>query len=285
MPNRKKILVTGADGQLGKSLQKIADRNKHAFFFLNRKMLDITDYSSLKKLLKKEKFDYCINFAAYTNVEKAEEEKERAFKINSEAVGNLAGLSKDFDMILFHISTDYVFDGTKTIPYTEDDAPHPINTYGESKLFGENEIFQRTDKFFIFRTSWLYSDFGHNFYKTIIRLAEDKKNLKIVDDQIGTPTLTYDLSDFIMYLINREFNSYGLYHFSNKGEASWFDFAQAIVHSNQLDNKVVPIKTKDLLMKAKRPHYSVLDKNKIKTFFDFSPAEWDKRFYEWIKNK
>ena len=284
MPDKKNILVTGAQGQLGKSLQAVADRRKYNFFFFGREELNITDKDSVEAVFNKNSYDYCLNFAAYTHVDKAEEEKVKAFKINSDAVGNLAKISQKYNTTLIHVSTDYVFDGKSSYPYDENDTPSPINVYGASKLTGEEEIIKYIKKYFIIRTSWLYSEKGNNFYKTMLKLADKSPKLRIVNDQIGTPTLTYDLLDFIFFLIENNINDYGLYHFSNSGQASWYDFAKEIFKVHSLKNEIIPVATHNFPRIAKRPAYSVLSKNKIKHKFDYIPPDWRKSLRKLIKH-
>jgi len=283
MPNKKNILITGAKGQLGQSLQALSDRREYNYFFLGREELDITDKNSLEEVFSKYSFDYCLNFAAYTHVDKAEEEILKAFKINSEAVGTLAKISLKHKTTLIHVSTDYVFDGKSSFPYNETDTPSPINIYGASKLSGEEEIKKYSEKYFIIRTSWLYSDKGNNFFKTMLKLSGKISTLRVVNDQIGTPTLTYDLLDFIFFLINNNIQDYGLYHFSSSGQASWYDFAKEIFKIHSLNNELIPVTTYDFPTIAERPSYSVLSKNKIKDRFGYIPPVWKKSLNMFVK--
>ena len=285
MSAAKKILVTGANGQLGKSLKKTAISDKNHYFFYDRKKLDITDYKNLKQVLQQLKPDYCLNFAAYTRVDEAENQQKKAYEINAIAPGNLAGLTADMGISLIHISTDYVFDGKKKTPYREEDEPNPVNVYGKSKLEGEKKIIQNSDDYFIIRTAWLYSENSQNFFNTIIKLAREKSVLKVVADQKGTPTLTYDLLDFIIYLINNKDKQSGIYHYSGKGEASWFDFARAIMDNLGIKKEIVPVTTREFVMKAPRPSYSVLDKQKIISKWNYIPPDWKESLKNWIKNK
>ncbi len=282
--NKQTILVTGADGQLGKTLQQKTSGQKQ-FFFTNKETLDITDNDSIKNLFNKHKFKYCINFAAYTNVEKAETNSEQAFLINEKAVANIAMTCKEFDCKLIHISTDYVFDGKKINPYTETDMTSPLNVYGKSKLAGEKVVLDIMKEYFIIRTSWLYSEFKTNFYKTILRISESNQELKIINDQYGTPTYTGDLIDFILFIIDNKEKPYGIYHFSNEGKATWFDFASKIIKYNKLSNKVLPIESQEFVTKAKRPNNSVLSKEKIKKTFNFTPRNWDEALFLMIKKQ
>ncbi len=251
-----KILVTGANGQLGKSLQSIAgEYSQHEFIFLSKSDLDITNQSQLKNTFKKHQPDYCINCAAYTNVEQAETEPKKAFLINAEGVKYLAENCAQMGCVLIQISTDYVFDGEKKAPYTIADVPNPVNQYGKSKLKGEQYIKELLTQYYIVRTSWLYHEtFGKNFYKTIIEKAKKEKVLYVTDSQTGCPTNTVNVAYFLLSLINEQ-APYGMYHFSDDEVMTWFDFAKKIVAQNSLKVEVNP---KEIITKAKRPKYSVL---------------------------
>lgn len=259
LSTQKTVLVTGASGQLGMTFRKFENfYSQIEFVFKSGKELDIVDSIALKKTFKEIKPDYCINCAAYTNVEKAEEEPDKAILINSQAVLNLAIICKEFQTILIHVSTDYVFDGRKTTPYTIEDIPNPINVYGASKLHGELNIKKVLNHYFIIRTSWLYSkEFGNNFYKTIVALAKAKKELRITDAETGCPTDTANLVSFILDLIVNHNKDYGIHHFSDNVAMSWYDFAKLILNENDFQ-EVKLIKTNDFKTKAKRPSYSVL---------------------------
>jgi len=258
-----KVLVTGANGQLGKTLQKLYKENEDniKFTFATKKELDITDAQQIQKYFSNNKVDYCINCAAFTNVEQAEKTPDIALSINAEAVKNLAKACKKVNTILIHISTDYVFDGEKESPYTELDPPNPINEYGKSKLLGEQYIQEILKQYFIIRTSWLYSNFKKNFLKTIIKNINDNIALKITTSQVGSPTSTYNLAKFIYFLINSK-PGFGLYHFTDKGEVTWYGFAKTIV--NKYDKSKIklisPINGK--VSGARRPNYSSLNNNK-----------------------
>ena len=282
----KKVLVTGASGQLGKCFQKIASEfSELEFRFLDSSELDITDQNQLQQIFSAEKPDYCINCAAYTNVEKAEDDKETAFKINAESVKNLAEICKPFGTVLFHFSTDYVFDGKATKAYQETDEVNPINVYGASKLKGEEYIRESLDKHFIFRTSWLYSEFGHNFFNTILKKAEEGASLNITTSQTGTPTNANDLADFVLQLINEKNSHYGLYHFSNTGEANWYDFAKAILEFSGKIDEVDLNKSGFYKTRAERPEYSVLDKGKLQETFKKPVLNWKKSLENLITNR
>lgn len=271
----KTVLVTGASGQLGKCFEKIADDYPQLdFLFMSSSEVDITDNWGLQQLFASKEVNYCINCAAYTNVEKAEEEKEKAFLINAEAVKNLAEVCKKNDACLFHFSTDYVFNGKASRPYTEEDETNPINVYGASKLKGEENIAQVFSNYFIFRTSWLYSEFGHNFYKTILRKAEEGAELNITTSQTGTPTNANDLAHLVLEIIADENHDFGLYHFSNKGEATWYDFAKAILEISGNMDKVKLKESNDFKTVAARPAYSVLNKSKVEEAFGQPLLTW-----------
>ncbi len=281
----KTVLVTGASGQLGKCLQKLAEKEDAIdWLFMDSSEIDITSNCDLEMCFSSKEIDYCINCAAYTNVEKAESESDKAFKINAEAVKNLAEICKKHKAVLVHISTDYVFDGTGTIPYKETDKINPINVYGASKLKGEEFIQQTIGYYFIFRTSWLYSGFGHNFYKTILKKAGEKKTLNITTAQKGTPTNANHLAELIVKIIKEENENYGLYHFSNAGETTWHGFAEEILKVSNNYDEVTLNEDNSYKTIAKRPEYSVLDKTKLKTNFKIEVASWQDAVLELYKN-
>ncbi|WP_417444246.1 dTDP-4-dehydrorhamnose reductase [Joostella sp.] len=256
-----KVLVTGANGQLGRTIQKYKENYKGVeFIFCDSKELDITNKDSIASVFNKYKFDCCINCAAYTNVEQAEAKPEKAFLVNAEGVKNLAQVCKLHKVTLVHISTDYVFDGNKLTPYRIDDLPNPINEYGKSKLKGEQFIQEQLEEYFIIRTSWLYSrEFGKNFYRTILEKAKKEKELFITDAQTGCPTDTQNLTEYILMLILREYREkyYGIHHFCDKEILTWYSFAKKIIEENHLKDLKI---TKDNSYKtlAIRPKYSVL---------------------------
>jgi dTDP-4-dehydrorhamnose reductase len=279
------ILVTGAKGQLGQEIKKLSSTlpeiQKNKFFFTDVSAidditeLDVTDANALRTYIKKHTIGAVVNCAAYTAVDKAESEKEKAELVNKTAPAYLAAISKESDIPLIHISTDFVFDGKKSSPYIESDHTNPTSTYGKTKLDGENEIINHGGTFVIIRTSWLYSEFGNNFVKTILKLAKERKELKVVSDQVGSPTYAEDLASAILKMIpNINKGTREIFNYSNEGVASWYDFAKAIVDIKQLDCKVVPIETKNYPTPAKRPAYSVLDKTKIKQHFDVQIPYW-----------
>ena len=221
------VLVTGANGQLAKTIRELYSKNSDSikFSFLSKSQLDISNLNEIESVFKKTNFDYCINCAAYTNVENAEDNPEISFKINAESVKNLALACKENNTTLIHISTDYVFDGTSKNTYLEEDKTNPINEYGRSKLLGEHYISDTLNNFFIIRTSWLYSKFGKNFARTILKKVQENTDLKITTSQIGTPSSCNDLAKFIYHLIKTREINYGIYHYSALGHCTWFDFA------------------------------------------------------------
>lgn len=272
----KSVLVTGANGQLAKCFEKIhGDFPDFQFHFIASSSLDITSEENLKHHFEQQHFDYVINCAAYTNVEKAEAEREKAFLVNGEAVKSLANLCHLYQATLIHFSTDYVFNGQSKRPYVETDTVDPINVYGASKLRGEQYIAQELSRYFIFRTSWLYSEFGHNFFRTMLKKAEEKDvELKITTEQTGTPTNANDLAAAVMKIIAEENTEYGLYHFSNEGEATWYDFAKAIFENAGKLESVNLQASNAYKTIARRPIYSVLNKEKAVRDLKIKSKDW-----------
>jgi len=271
-----KVLVTGSKGQLGSELkERERDFPDLRFTFVDIDELDLTHFPNVEKFISENEFDYCINCAAYTAVDKAEDETELAFRVNYKAVENLAKICSENDIFLIHLSTDYVFDGKNYKPYTETDVPSPNSVYGHSKLKSEEAVISFAKKWIIIRTSWLYSIYGHNFVKTILHHAKNKDELKVVSDQIGTPSNAADLAEFILRMIPLSEKFTGeIYHFSNQGVCSWYDFAKAIVEGKAINCKIIPIESKDFPAKANRPFYSVLNKTKISRDFGFEIPDW-----------
>lgn len=254
-----RILVTGANGQLGQSIQKIAsDYAGLEFMFKNSKELNITAATEVAQIFDEDQFDYCINCAAYTNVEEAEREVNKAFSINAEGVRLIVESCLKHDVTFMHISTDYVFDGEKEEPYTIEDAPNPINVYGASKLKGEEHIQELLDFYFIIRTSWLYSEFGKNFHKTILQKAKVENVLQVTDEQIGCPTYADNLAKFILELIDTGSTDYGIHHFTDGEAMTWYGFAKKILIENGLEGKVRLEKAENYRTFARRPKSSVL---------------------------
>ncbi len=260
----KKVLVTGVNGQLGltfKELYKVNDKIID-FVFVTKSDIDITKEDELKQYFKLNRFDYCINCAAYTNVEQAEKTPKIAFQVNAEGVKNLAEACKENNTILIHISTDYVFDGEKEGSYAVNDIPNPINEYGKSKLLGEQYIQEISNEYFIIRTSWLYSKkYGQNFYRTIVDKAKQTKQLSVTDEQIGCPTDTVNLSQFLVSLIITKNNNFGIYHFRDDACMTWYDFAKQILKQNKLTDNVKLVKVKNYRTFAARPKNSILTKS------------------------
>ena len=270
------ILVTGGNGQLASCIKDVEKQYDDLnVIYTDHLELDICNLNQIQTFFKSNpQINYCINCAAYTAVDKAETEAEKAFEINATGAKNLAQVCNDHDAILIHVSTDFVFDGEKNEPYTETDAANPISVYGASKLQGEVEIQQALKGHFIIRTSWLYSEYGNNFMKTMLRLAETRDGISVVSDQIGTPTYAGDLAEIIIQIINTKTEKYGIYHYSNEGVASWFEFAKEIFKLTKNKTKVNPIPSIEYLTSAKRPKYSVLDKKKIIDVFKIDIPFW-----------
>ena len=280
------VLVTGANGQLGQSIQFIAKQYPNIqFIYTDYQELDITNFESCHTVFAKYKPQFCINTAAYTAVDKAESESEKAHLINAIGPENLAKVCKEYNTILLHISTDFIFDGTSsslsmTNGYKETDIPNPQSVYGKTKLDGELAVQKNWEKHYIIRTSWVYSQFANNFMKTMLRLASERDSLSVVNDQIGTPTYAVDLAEVLLKIIefcHAELVSasiYGIYNFSNEGQCSWYDFAKEIFHQKGISIDLQPIPTSAYPTPAKRPSYSVLDKSKIKNTFNLKINDW-----------
>lgn len=282
-----KILVTGSNGQLGRSIQERSLLYpEFSFDFTDVDQLDITNKSALELYLKTNKQDVIINCAAYTAVDKAEEEAEKAFLLNATAVEYLSKIASENGIFLIHISTDFIFDGKIDKPYKEEDLAQPESAYGKSKLAGENAIINCGPNASIIRTSWLYSEYGHNFVKTILQLASERNELKVVSDQLGTPTYAGDLADAILKILQTNYQTKGvhIFHYSNEGVASWYDFAKAIIEFNKLDCKVIPIPTSEYPLPAKRPEYSVMNKEKLKQYFNIEIPKWKDSLKVCLKN-
>ena len=275
------VLVTGASGQLGQAIQFIAKNHSEIkFVFCSSSELDISNKENCQTVFQNTKPDFCINAAAYTAVDKAESERNKAELINVLGSKNIAEACNNFDVKLIHISTDFVFDGSNDKPYTETQITNPKGVYGQTKLDGEKAIQQVFSKYYIIRTSWVYSQFGNNFMKTMLRLASERTALSVVNDQIGTPTNAVDLAEALVQIIlsnNQQptTNNYGIYNFSNEGECSWYDFAKKIFEINNVSIDLSAIPTEQFPSPAQRPKYSVLDKSKIKTTFGIAIKTWE----------
>ena len=276
------VLVTGSNGQLGRSLNHLVDQNKtdYRFVFATRQQLDLTDFENIRSFIEKNQFDVIINCAAYTAVDKSEVEKEQANLVNHLSVKNIAEIARDNCIKLIHISTDYVFDGLKLKPYIEKDNTSPKNVYGKTKLDGENAILSTMAcDALIIRTSWLYSEYGNNFLDTILKLTQTKEKLNIVSDQIGSPTYANDLAIAILTIIeSSKFSKASeiseVFHYSNGGKCSWYDFAREIVQITGKKCSINPIFSKDYPQSATRPKHVLLDKDKIRNSFGLDIIFW-----------
>ncbi|WP_222943870.1 dTDP-4-dehydrorhamnose reductase [Pedobacter sp. N36a] len=272
----KKILIFGGVGQLGQCLSKVSkERNLSGLVFLDEVEGNILDLEILKALFQKESPDFVINCAAYTAVDKAEDDAELCEKINSTGAANLARFCTESKAVLIHISTDFVFEGNVPALLKETDVASPINVYGKTKLQGELEIAAHLEAHYILRTSWLYSEFAGNFVKTMLKLGAEREELSIIVDQVGTPTYGVDLAGVILDLIDSgQTGAYGTYHYSNDGLCSWYDFTKAIFEISSTKLKIHPIPTSAYPTKARRPSFSVMDKTKIKTTFNLEIPYW-----------
>ena len=279
-----RILVTGSNGQLGSEMVALqAQQTHHQWFNLDINELDITDKNAVEQFVVNNKIDGIINCAAYTNVDKAEEDVALCYKVNRDAPQYLAQAIEKVGGFIIHISTDYVFNGTNNIPYTEQDKPNPVTIYGKSKIEGEQYVCESCKQHIIIRTAWVYSSYGKNFVKTMIKLGEKKTSLGVIFDQIGSPTYARDLAKAIITIVNKGIKP-GIYNFSNEGVISWYDFTK---HIHQLANitscKVAPIHTADYPTLAQRPHFSVLDKTKIKNTYNIEIPYWRDSLEECIQ--
>lgn len=278
----KNILITGANGQVGQAFQSLLENqkgtgNRHNFYYTSKEILDITNKEMLEKFINENQIDTIVNTAAYTAVDDAEKNEDLAYKVNSESVENLAQISKKYGIKLIHISTDYVFDGTSHTPLVETDSINPQGIYAKSKRAGEEAILSiQPEGAIIIRTSWVYSTTGQNFVKTMLRVGTQKDEINVVCDQIGTPTYARDLARAILIMLESEQKNdeVEIYHYSNEGNCSWYDFAQAIFEIAQVDCKINPISTKEYPTPAKRPSYSVLNKEKIKKTYQLNIPYW-----------
>ncbi len=274
------ILITGSKGQLGSELQSLAESSPHHFDFTDIDELNICNENELDSYFSKNKFDAVVNCAAYTAVDLAEKEIDKALLINVTAPKLLAEKCRLTGAAIIHISTDFVFDGNSCKPYTEGDPAAPVNVYGQTKYEGELRVLKENPKSLIIRTSWLYSTYGNNFVKTMIRLGESRDELGVVFDQVGTPTYAADLAKAILQIIDRlkglpaSDEKWGIYHFSNEGVASWYDFAFEIFKIKKMKVNLRPLRTKDYPTPARRPQFSVMDKSKIKSAFDLVIPYW-----------
>lgn len=278
------ILITGSHGQLGNEMQQAA-KSFPAFNFIYTDVedLDICDKAALNAFVKANKVNIIVNCAAYTAVDKAEDDVDLCYKINADAARNIGEVASENNLKVVHVSTDYVFDGTNYIPYTEDQPVSPATVYGKSKLAGELALMETCDQSVILRTSWLYSSFGNNFVKTMMKLGAERDSLNVIFDQIGTPTYAADLAYSILSLLSHATFVPGIYHFSDEGVCSWYDFTKTIHRIAGITCDVRPIETKDYPARTPRPHYSVLNKAKIKSTYGIIIPHWEESLEQCIE--
>ena len=270
------ILITGSNGQLGNEMQQAAVRfPDFNYIYTDVAELDICDKGALDAFVKANNVNVIVNCAAYTAVDKAEDDVELCYKINRDAVRNIAEVATENKVKVVHVSTDYVFDGTNYLPYTEDMPVCPATVYGKSKLEGEQALLENCKESVILRTAWLYSSFGNNFVKTMIKLGTERDSLGVIFDQVGTPTYAADLADAILQLLSNKTFVPGIYHFSDEGVCSWYDFTKTIHRMANITCDVKPIETKDYPARTPRPHFSVLNKGKIKSTYGISIPHWE----------
>jgi dTDP-4-dehydrorhamnose reductase len=291
---KKKIVVTGANGQLGMEFRRLeSEFTQYDFHFAGHSELPVEERERVNDYFDRQQPFACINCAAYTAVDKAESEKEKAMAVNGEAVGFLATASARNESVFIHISTDYVFDGNSSVPYTENDNTNPVNHYGLTKLVGEQLALRNNPASIIIRTAWVYSEYGNNFVKTMMRLMRERESISVVNDQMGSPTYAADLAEAIMQIIRTidESNDFAadkitqpaIFHYSNEGVVSWYEFAEAIRQLVNSNCKVNPITTSEYPTPARRPHYSLLEKSKIKNSFSLSIPPWKQSLQKCIE--
>ncbi len=274
------ILITGSKGQLGSELKSLAETSGHQFDFTDIEELNIGNEGEIDSYFNKNKFDMVINCAAYTAVDLAEKEIDKALLINATAPRLLAEKCRQVGASIIHISTDFVFDGSSCMPYVEEDPIAPVNVYGQTKYEGEYRVLKENPRSMIIRTSWLYSSYGNNFVKTMIKLGQSRDEMGVIFDQVGSPTYASDLAKAILHIADRveglpEVNEkWGIYHYSNEGVASWYDFAYEIFRLKKIKLNLKPLRTRDYPLPARRPHFSVMDKSKIKSTFDLVIPHW-----------
>jgi len=286
-----KVLITGKDGQLGKSIYKVIPHSKkeNEFIFVGRNELDLSDESNINNYFNSHNFDVIINCAAYTAVDRAESEINLADKINHIAVKQLAVIANNQGVKLIHISTDFIFDGKSDKPYIESDNTNPVNNYGKTKLAGESELIKiMPNNAIIIRTGWVYSEFGNNFVDTMLRLGISRDNLKVINDQIGSPTYASDLAIAIVYIIYSgkfliDTFPTQIYHYTNLGQCSWYEFAKAIFSCSDISCNVSPIPTEEYPLPAKRPKFAVLNKDKIIKTFNLNIPKWEESLKQCIE--
>lgn len=282
----KNLLITGANGQLGNEMRNLLATRKNCFnsFFTDVETLDITDAKAVSHFIESNKIDMVVNCAAYTAVDRAEDDMVTCAKLNVDAVGNIAVAAHNFGARVLHVSTDYVFDGYNHRPYTEEDDTNPKTAYGTTKRDGEKLLLRLAPDSIVIRTAWLYSPYGHNFVKTMIKLGTEKEALNVVCDQIGTPTSAADLAAAIFTVISADEWHPGIYHFSDEGACSWYDFTKAIHRIAGIDTcKVAPVRSHEYPTRAIRPFYSILDKTKIKQTYGIEIPHWEESLEKCIK--
>ena len=282
------ILVTGANGQLGSEIKKIASRSNHYnYTFVDVEEMDLSSDDAIFRFFDGKDFDFIVNCAAYTAVDRAEEESQRSYRINADAVKTLVSICRDKQIRLIHISTDYVFDGTGNKPISEGAVPNPLSVYGKSKLEGEQHVLSSLPDAYVIRTAWVYSSYGKNFIKTISKLASERPFISVVNDQIGSPTYARDLAEAIISVINaieeKRADSPGVYHYANEGSISWYDLAWFIVNYFEYACEVRSIPSEEYKTLAARPTFSVLDKRKIKRTFGIEIPHWHASLVECLK--
>ncbi len=279
------ILVTGANGQLGNEMRLLGATSKNNYIFTDVTELNITDKAAISAMVKEHRIQVIINCAAYTNVDKAEDDEATADLLNHTAARYLAEAAKEADAVLIHVSTDYVFHGDKNVPYTEDEPTSPLGVYGRTKLAGEQAIQQSGCRYLIFRTAWLYSSFGNNFVKTMRRLTSERDTLNVVFDQVGSPTFAGDLARAIFGVVEKEayVGTEGIYHYSNEGVCSWYDFAVEISNLSHTRCDIRPCHSDEFPSKVTRPSYSVLDKTKLKKTFGIVVPHWKESLVKCIE--
>lgn len=283
-----KIVVTGANGQLGRSIRRLSvERRELDFIFTDIDSLDIGNRDAVLAFAETHPVDFIVNCAAYTAVDKAEEEEEQCRRINTDAVAYLGEAAQHIGARILHVSTDYVFGGDSYMPYQESDSVSPTSVYGRTKLAGEKALSAVCPDAIIVRTAWLYSEYGHNFMKTMLRLGVERPEIRVVNDQIGSPTYAGDLAEAILSLLEKERQgeqNSGIYHYTNEGVCSWYDFAHSIIRIAGLPAKVIPIPTREYPTAAKRPAYSVLSKEKIKREYHWVIPHWEDSLRKCLAN-
>ena len=272
----KKILITGANGQLGNEIRVASGQfPQFRFFFTDVTELDICNREAVQAYMAENHMDGIVNCAAYTAVDKAEDDAETCYRINRDAVKNLAEAAREYKLDIIHVSTDYVFDGKSYLPYTEVMPVYPSSVYGKSKLEGERILMEICPEAVIVRTSWLYSSFGNNFVKTMLRLGQERDKLNVIFDQVGTPTYAADLAVALLSILAAGKPAAGIYHYSNEGVCSWYDFTRSIHRLAGISCDLVPIESKEYPVRTPRPHFSVLNKAKIKQTYGIEIPHWE----------